>query len=250
MTMKRRKRILLVVLTLSVAGLLYWVCSKDNPPTAFHTPSDERNCAEEYEQIANREYFYSVPGAICACDTFLQHFQYRQCAFCEDVHSMRESFRKMGDFFGRNYYSYEQFKTESRYQSQDFANSPHRVVRQTWAKLLREEDSCRLRAALLSLTAYDFKVYLHDYAQQLCQGSYGKGLFAMRVKDLKMTHIDNPSPVQGKPAMECAAEFDVHLEGALGLGLLTRTDKVTVSGQLTYSPDGKLLFRKISCSTQ
>lgn len=253
MTMRRKRILLLAALVTAVVGLFYWGCSKstkDEVLASFHKTANERNCSEEYEQIANREYFYSVPSAICACDSFLQRFQYQQCAYSEDVRSMRESFQKMGEFFNHNYYSYEQFKTEAHYQTQHFANSPHRVVRQTWSRLLHEEDSCRLRAALMSLTAHDFKVYLHDYAQQLCQERYGKGLFSMRMKGLELTHITNPSPVEGMPAVECTAEFDIHLEGALGLGLRTRTDKVTVSGQLMYSPDGRLIFRKVSCSTQ
>ena len=245
----KKKGVLLLIAVVAVVlyTLVYWDCSggaKNKGRSLSSLLKEERNCEAEYKAIAEREYFYSTASAISACDTFLAHFQYQRCAYCDDVREMRTSFREMGDLLGRNFYSYESFKTESRYVGQRMAESPYRVVRDTWERLLREEDSCRLRAALTSLTGHDFQVYLHDYAQQVCQERYGRGLFAMRVSRLVPSRISQPTLVEGTAAVACTAEYDVHLEGALGLGLRTRTDHVTVSGELGYTSEGRLLFHQ------
>jgi len=246
--MKRIHLLLLAVLATLALGTAPLGCSRLSNPEKEKSSifkERERNCSTEYERIANRPYFYSVPSAISTCDSFLDYFQYKRCDYCDDVRAMRESFRQMGDFLGRTFYSYEHYRTESIYLTQTFANSPYPVVRGTWARLSCEEDSCRLRAALLNLTAYDFKVYLHDYAMQLCQERYGKGLFAMRVSHIELAHMTIPTPVEGTPAIECTAEYNVYLEGPLGLGLRTRTDRLTVTGRLSFSPEGRLQFQKL-----
>ena len=237
--------LLLAVVAVAVYTAFYWGCSgKRGGECGFLVGRQERDCEAEYREIADREYFYSAAGAVDACDTFLSHFQYQRCAHNDAVREMRASFREMSEMLDKSYYSYEQFKNETHYLSQRLADSPHRVVRETWARLLREEDSCRLRAALVSLTEHDFKVYLHDYAQQLCQERYGKGLFAMRVSRLEPIRVSQPSLVEGVAAVACTAEYDVHLEGSLGLGLRTRTDRLTVSGELGYTPEGRLTFHR------
>lgn len=235
----------MAVAAIAIYTAVVWNCSghaKGKESVLSALKSKEWDCTAEYEAISEKDYFYSAAGAVSACDTFLAHFQYGRCAYCDDVREMRTAFREMGDMLGRNYYSYENFKSEARYMSQRMAESPYRVVRETWARLLREEDSCRMRAALVSLTGHDFQVYLHDRVQQMCQERYGKGLFAMRVNKIELTKLSQPMLVEGKAAVACTAEYDVHLEGALGLGLRTRTDKVEVSGELGYTPEGKLVF--------
>ena len=228
-----------------------WSCTgKRGGKNGFIVRQQERDRETEYRQIADREYFYSAAGAVDACDTFLSHYQYQRCAYCDEVREMRTAFREMGEVLGKNFYSYEQYKTESHYVSQRMAESPYRVVRETWKRLSYEEDSCRLRAALVSLTSRDFSVYLHDYAQQMCQEQYGKGLFAMRVNRLELVQLSQPTLVEGTAAVACTAEYAVHLEGALGLGLRTRTDRMTVSGELGYTPEGRLIFHRKECRTQ
>lgn len=248
-----RKGILLLIAVAAVAvyTAVDWSCTRKREGKSFFAIGrQERDCEAEYRQIAEKEYFYSAAGAVDACDTFLSHFQYQRCAYCDEVREMRTAFSEMGEVLGKSFYSYEQFKNETHYVSQRLSDSPHRVVRDTWARLLREEDSCRLRAALASLTEHDFKVYLHDYAQQVCQERYGKGLFAMRVSRLEPVRLSQPVLVQGTAAVACMAEYAVHLEGSLGLGLRTRTDRLTVSGELGYSPEGKLIFHRKECGTQ
>ena len=194
--------------------------------------------------------FVSTAGAVAACDSFLNQYQYKQYAYCNEVREMRTAFREMGDLLSKNHYTYEAFKSEARYLSQQMAGSPYRVVRDTWARLLVEEDSCRLRAALTGLTDYDFKVYLHDYAQQVCQDRYGHGLFSLQMNDMKLVRISQPTMVDSTAAVTCTAEYDVHLDGPLGLGLRTRTDHLTVSGELGYTSEGRLIFHRGSASAQ
>ena len=247
---KKGTLLLVAVAAIAVYTAFVWSCSAKPKEGGISLLRGGRDCEAEYGQIAEREYFYSVAGAVDACDTFLNHFQYRRCAYCEDVRAMRTAFYEMGEVLGKSYYSYEQFKTEAHYLSQRMAESPYRVVRETWERLLREEDSCRLRASLVSLTGRDFAVYLHDYAQQVCQERYGKGLFAMRVSRLELAKLSLPTLVAGKAAVACSAEYLVHLEGALGLGLRTRTEKLTVGGELGYTPEGKLIFHRGEHSAQ
>jgi hypothetical protein len=119
------------------------------------------------------------------------------------------------------------------------------VVRETWARLLREEDSCRLRASLVSLTSHDFSVYLHDYAQQVCQERYGKGMW--RMESLNPHKISQPTLVEGKAAVACTAAYDIHLVTLL---IIRRTERLTVSGELGYTPEGRLTFHRSGYSTQ
>lgn len=240
---------LVAVAAVAVYTALDWSCTgKRGERSGFLIGRQARNCESEYREIADREYFYSAAGAVDACDTFLSHFQYQRCAHNDEVREMRASFREMGEVLGKSFYSYEQFKTETHYLSQRLADSPHRVVRETWARLLREEDSCRMRAALVSLTEHDFKVYLHDYAQQVCQERYSKGLFPMRVKKLEVLRMSQPTLVEGTAAVACTAEYAVHLEGTLGLR--TRTDRLTVGGELGYTPEGRLTFHRKEVGAQ
>ena len=49
---------MLAALVMAVVGLFYWGCSKttkDEVLASFHNSARERNCSEEYEQIATRE---------------------------------------------------------------------------------------------------------------------------------------------------------------------------------------------------
>ena len=230
-----------------------WSCtgqSKTHVGDLTTSLSTAQQCESDYRQISERDYFYSTAGAVATCDSFLNQYQYKQYAYCDEVREMRTAFREMGDMLSKNHYSYEAFKSEARYLSQRIAESPYRVVRDTWARLLVEEDSCRLRAALTGLTDYDFKVYLHDYAQQVCQERYGHGLFALQMNDMKLARITQPTLVDGTAAVSCTAEYDVHLEGPLGLGLRTRTDHLTVSGELGYTSEGRLIFHRGSASAQ
>ena len=248
-----KKGILLLIAVVAIGAYtaVDWSCT-GNPKHKVSQIMGRQghDCEAEYRQIADRDYFFSAAGAVDACDTFLSHFQYQRCAHNDEVRAMREAFAAMGEALGRSYYSYELFKSETRYLSQHLAESPYRVVRDTWARLLREEDSCRLRASLVSLTGHDFSVYLHDYAQQVCQERSGKGLFAMRVSQIEPLRQSQPVLVEGTAAVACTAEYAIHLEGALGLGLRTRTDRLTVSGELGYSSEGKLIFHRKGYSAQ
>ena len=248
-----KKGILLLIAVAAIAAYTAfdWSCSgKQRDKVGRIMGRQERDCEEEYRQIADREYFFSAAGAVDACDTFLSHFQYQRCAHNDDVRAMRTAFVEMGETLGTSYYSYELFKNETHYLSQHMAESPYRVVRETWTRLLHEEDSCRLRASLVSLTGHDFSVYLHDYAQHVCQEQYGKGLFAMRVSRLELLRLTQPVLVEGTAAVACTAEYAVHLEGPLGLKLRTRTDRLMVSGELGYSSEGKLMFHRKGYSAQ
>ena len=245
-----KKGILLLVAVAAVAvyTAFDWSCSgctKQREQALQVLTSRGRDCTAEYEAIANKEYFYSAAGAVAACDTFLSHFQYKRCAYNDEVRDMRTAFAEMGTTLGKSYYSYEQFKSETHYMSQQLAESPYRVVRETWARLLREEDSCRLRASLVSLTSHDFSVYLHDYAQQVCQERYGKGVW--RTESLNPNKITQPTLVEGKAAVACTAAYDIYLVTLL---IIRRTERLTVSGELGYTPEGKLTFHRSGYSTQ
>ena len=246
-----KKGILLLtaVAAIAVYTAFDWSCSgKSKGRDIFRIGRQERDIEAEYKQIADREYFYSAAGAVDACDTFLSHFQYQRSAHNDEVREMRTAFVEMGEALGKSYYSYELFKREMNYVSQRMAKSPYRVVRDTWARLLHEEDSCRLRASLASLTEHDFSVYLHGYAQQVCQERYGKTIFDLQVSRIEPLGMSHPVLVEGTPAVACTAEYAVYLKGSLGLR--TRTDKLTVSGELGYSSEGKLMFRRKGFSAQ
>ena len=250
------KKGILLLVAAAIAALFIAIdwsckgCTHEKVGGIIAKQESERACEKAYRQIAERDHFYSAAGAVAACDSFLNQYQYQRSSYCDEVREMRTAFREMGETLGKNYYTYEQFKSETHYASQRMGESPYSVVRKTWARLLREEDSCRLRAALTSLTDYDFQVYLHDYAQQVCRERYGHGLFAMRVNRLEISRMTQPMPVEGKAAVACTAEYAVHLEGALGLGLRTRTDRVTVDGELGYTPEGRLIFHRGTAKTQ
>lgn len=253
-TMTKKGILLLVAVgAIAVYTAFDWSCSGNTRNMAKDLKTSmttAQNCESDYRLIAERDYFYSSAGAVAACDSFLNLYQYKRSAYCDDVREMRTAFREMGETLRKIYYSYEDFKTEMRYMSQRMAESPYRVVRDTWVRLLMEEDSCRLRAALTSLTDYDFKVYLHDYAQQVCQERYGHGLFALRMNDMKLARMSQPMLVDGTAAVTCTAEYDVHLDGPLGLGLRTRTEHLAVTGELGYTPEGRLLFHRGEASAQ
>ena len=237
-----KKGILLLaaVAAIGVCTAVDWNCSgKPGGKEGLLSKKQGRDCEAEYREIADREYFYSTAGAVAACDTFLSHFQYQRCAHNDEVREMRASFLEMGEALGKSYYSFEQFKTETHYLSQRLAESPHRVVRETWARLLHEEDSCRLRASLVSLTSHDFAVYLNNYAHKVCEEEYGRGIW--RMKSLRPTRITQPILVEGKAAVECTAVYDVQLTTLM---VLKRTDRLTVSGQLGYTPEGRLTFHR------
>ena len=145
-----KKGILLLIAVVAIGAYtaVDWSCT-GNPKHKVSQIMGRQghDCEAEYRQIADRDYFFSAAGAVDACDTFLSHFQYQRCAHNDEVRAMREAFAAMGEALGRSYYSYELFKSETRYLSQHLAESPYRVVRDTWARLLREEDSWLCRAS-------------------------------------------------------------------------------------------------------
>lgn len=236
-----KKNTLLIAVVALTAILLFLLantrdCSRILPSGL----SQERNAGTEFEAIANNDSYYSPAKAIEDCDTFLAHFQYHRNDYNDDVRAMRQAFVEMERFFSRDFYSYENFKTEAEYASHTFGQSDFLSVRSTWLRLYREADSCHLRTALLSLTSYDFQVYLHDCALQLCQERYGESIFAMKPSDVTLVRISRPEPVKGLPAMECTAVYRVSLQGPLHLR--HRTESLSVTGRLSYAPDGKLKF--------
>lgn len=242
----KKKIILFVVLALGLVAAVYFGCSDGRMSFANPVPSVERSAGDEYDSLVNHGYYYSLPDAIAECDTFLDYFRYRRCAYCDDVRAMRQEFLLMEDFFNKEFYSYETFVEEGSYTGQKFAESPYQNVRQTWDYLYREESSRRLRAALSTLTAHDFEVYLHDYALQLCQKQYSDGgLFALRFHSIELEQLTQPVRVEGKAAMQCTAVYSVHLTGALGFGLRKRTEHIKVSGRLGFTEKGKLKFEKV-----
>lgn len=62
----------------------------------------------------------------------------------------------------------------------------------------------------------------------------------MQPKSMKPSRMSHPTLVEGKAAVACSAEYDVKLEGLLGIH--TRNDHLTVSGELSYTSEGKLIF--------
>ena len=247
--MKKSIVLLVAVAAIGVFTAVCWTCSGRSEGRAgsrggLLSRQHERDCEAEYRAIADSAHFYSAAGGVAACDTFLSHFQYQRCAHNDEVREMRASFLAMAEALSKSYYSFEQFRTETGYLSQQLAGSP-RVVRDTWARLLHEEDSLRLRSSLVSLTSHDFAVYLNNYAHQVCERKYGKGLW--RMKGLQPFSISEPILVEGKAAVECTAIYNVHISTLL---VIERTERLTVSGQLGYTPEGRLSFHRNEYSIQ
>ena len=244
-----------ILLLVAVAGVVlytafYWGCSnKERKGLVSLLEEDERDCEAAYREIADRDYFYSAEKAVEMCDTFLSHFQYQRCAYSEEVREMKRAFGEIGDALERSYYSYEHFKTETGHVSQEMEASPYRVVRKTWETLLREADSLRKREALVSLTEKDFEVYMHDYVQEVCREKYGVNFWDMKVSSIKLKSITRPAPVEGKAAMGCTAIYEIKLKGPV-LGLLEKTDRLTLMGELGFTNEGKQIFHHKGYSTQ
>lgn len=199
---------------------------------------DQRDPQAEYEILRDTVYGSPQEGE-AAAQQYIDDFYGKEKARISEASEIRDQYRKMDRFFSDSFNSYADFLKKGRDLNSELSYSNYEGVRKMWLSRYESERNRLLEPLLDSVTESNFDNFFQSQVIDLSKSEYSFWV----VESIDRISVSSPTRTSDGTAVKAYGEYRLHLKGGV-LGLLTKSERVTIDGTAGPNENGYLIYNR------